>query len=51
MTFINLPENEIIHIERMVGKPGGGGQLNYWARAVYDIVNQIEKRADEFKKM
>ncbi|MCH2229311.1 MAG: hypothetical protein MK105_03110 [Crocinitomicaceae bacterium] len=51
VTFINLPENEIIHIERMVGKPGGGGQLNYWARAVYDIVNQIEKRADEFKKM
>lgn len=51
VTFINLPENEIIHIERMVGTPGGAGQANYWARAVYDVVSQIEKRAEEFRKM
>ncbi len=49
VTFISLPDNEVIYMEKMVGKPGGGGQVNYWARAVYDIVSQIEKRADEFK--
>jgi hypothetical protein len=45
VTYISLPDNEIIATERMVGNPGGAGQVNYWARAVYDIVTQIEKNS------
>ena len=49
VVFISLPDNDIIYMEKMIGKPGGGGQVNYWARAIYDIVSQIEKRSEEFK--
>ncbi len=49
VTFISLPDNEIIYMRKMIGKPGGGGQLNFWARAIYDIVTQIEKNPDDFK--
>jgi hypothetical protein len=48
--FIDLPSNKIIYMEKMVGNGGGMGQVNFWARAMYSIVSQIEKRADEFKK-
>ena len=51
VTFISLPENEVIYAERMEGKPGGAGQENYWARAVYDIVTQLEKRSDELRSI
>lgn len=51
VTFISLPDNTIIYKEKMTGTPGGGGQVNYWARAIYDIVSQIEKRKDEFKSI
>ena len=51
VVFISLPDNKVIHMEKMIGVPGGAGQLNYWARAIYHIVSQIEKRADEFKSM
>lgn len=50
VTYISLPENEIIATERMVGVPGGGGQVNFWARAVYDIVSQIEKNSEKMRK-
>ena len=49
VAFIDLPENKVIYMEKMMGKPGGLGQVNFWARAIYDIVSQIEKRANEFK--
>lgn len=49
VVFFSLPSNEIIYKQKMKGTPGGGGQLNFWARAVYDIVSQIEKNADDFK--
>lgn len=50
VTFISLPSNEIIYMEKMIGTPGGAGQLNYWARAVYDIVTQMEKQRAHFEK-
>lgn len=49
VTYISLPDNQVIYKEKMIGKPGGGGQLNFWARAIYDIVSQIEKKSDELK--
>lgn len=49
VAFLSLPDNEIIYMEKMVGKPGGAGQANYWARSIYEIVSQIEKRAKEFE--
>lgn len=49
VVYLSLPNNEIIYMEKMIGKPGGGGQVNFWARAIYDIVSQIEKKADELK--
>jgi hypothetical protein len=50
VVYLSLPDNEIIYMEKMVGKPGGAGQVNFWIRAVYDIVSQIEKNVDELKK-
>lgn len=49
VVFLSLPSNEIIYKQKMKGTPGGAGQLNFWARAVYDIVSQIEKTADDLK--
>jgi len=49
VVFIDLPENRVIYIEKMIGKAGGIGMANFWARSIYDIVSQIEKRRLEFK--
>lgn len=49
VTFLNVETKEVIYTEKMVGSPGGAGQVNFWARGVYDIVNQIEKRKEELR--
>lgn len=50
VVYIDLPSNEVIYMEKMMGKPGGLGQVNFWARSMYNIVTQIEKKAAELKK-
>ena len=38
--------------ERMVGKPGGFGFRNYWAKPVSNIIRDIKKRRyKKWKKM
>ena len=52
VTLINSRTKEIILTERMIGKPRGFGFRNYWAGAVYDIINQIKKKKyKQWKKM
>ena len=51
VTFIDVESKTVVYTERMEGRPGGAGQVNFWARAVYDIVTQLEKRKEELKSM
>lgn len=51
VTFLSLPDNEVIYAEKMEGRPGGGSQVNFWARGVYDIVTQLEKRKKELSTL
>lgn len=50
VTYLSLPDNTIIATEKMIGTPGGAGQVNFWARAIYDVVTQLEKKAADRKK-
>lgn len=47
VTFFDIASGEVIHTEKMEGKPGGFGLKNYWARTVYDVMKKCKK---EFKK-
>lgn len=42
VTFFNMATKEILHTERMVGKPGGFGMRNYWAAAVTSVLKNIK---------
>lgn len=50
VAYISLSDNKVIYLEKMIGKPGGLGQVNFWARSTYNLCTQIEKKADELKK-
>ena len=40
---INVKTNEVLINERMSGKPGGFGVKNYWARSIYETINEIKR--------
>ena len=43
VTFIDMATKKVLFTERMTGKAGGFGNKNYWAKTVYEVIEQIEK--------
>lgn len=43
VTFIDMGTRKVIFTERMTGKAGGFGYKNYWAKSVYEVLEDIEK--------
>lgn len=41
VTFIDMGMKKVLFTERLMGKAGGFGQRNYWAKPFEDILNQI----------
>ncbi len=49
---INLINNEVLLHDVFVGKAGGFGLRNYWARSYYEVINQIrDQKYRVWKKM
>ena len=44
VTFIIMDNNKVLFTERMTGRTGGIGLRNYWARTVYNVLIEIEKK-------
>jgi len=47
VTFINLNSKEVLFTDRMLASPGGAGMRNYWARAVLETLEKMEKKQME----
>lgn len=51
VTFIDMATNKVLLTERMSGKPGGFGFRNYWARPIYNVIQDIQKnRYQQWRK-
>lgn len=44
VTFVDVKNKKVLHTERMEGKGSGFGFRNYWAAAIKDVLDQIEKK-------
>lgn len=44
VTFIDMASKKVLLTEKMEGKSGGFGFRNYWAKPIYLIIEQIEKK-------
>jgi hypothetical protein len=47
VTFVNMATGEVLLTERMTAAPRGAGVRNYWAGAVFEIMEQVKKREYE----
>ena len=43
VTFIDMANRKVLFTERMTGKAGGFGYKNYWAKSVFEVLEDIEK--------
>ena len=43
VTFIDMPSKKVLFTERMIGKAGGFGYKNFWAKSVYEVLEDIQK--------
>jgi hypothetical protein len=43
VTFIDMATRKVLFTERMTGKAGGFGYKNYWAKSVFEVLEDIEK--------
>lgn len=43
VTFIDMATKKVLFTERMTGKAGGFGQRNYWAKTVYEVLDDVKK--------
>ena len=43
VTFIDMPSKKVLFTERMTGKAGGFGYKNFWAKSVYEVLEDIQK--------
>jgi hypothetical protein len=41
VTFINLPDRNVLFTERMTGTAGGISFRNHWSRTVYEVIDEI----------
>lgn len=44
VTFVNLNTKEVVYTERISGPGGGFGLRNHWARSIFEVLTQIEKK-------
>jgi hypothetical protein len=44
VTFIDMATRKVIFTERMTGKAGGFGYKNYWAKSVFEVLEDIQKK-------
>ena len=44
VTFVNMNTGEVMITERMFAPPKGFGLRNYWAGAVYAVMDQVKSR-------
>jgi hypothetical protein len=44
IVIFRLSDNEILIHERLRGEPIGMGLRNYWAGALYKVMEQVEKK-------
>lgn len=52
VTVINTRTKDLLLSERMTGKPGGFGFRNYWAKSVFNVIKQINKKKyKQWKRM
>ncbi len=42
VTFFDIATKKVLFKEHLFGKPGGIGIRNYWARTIYNMLNQID---------
>ncbi len=51
VTFFDMSNKKVLLTERMSDKPGGFGFRNYWARPVYNVIQDIQKtRYNQWRK-
>lgn len=43
VTLIDMASRKVLLTERMTAKPAGFGFRNYWAKTVYEVLNEIKK--------
>ena len=44
VTFVDVKTKKVLHTERIEGKAGGFGFRNYYAAAIKNVLDQIEKK-------
>jgi hypothetical protein len=47
VTFVNLDSKEVLFTEHIVADPKGFGMRNYWAGAVYGVLEKMKKKEFE----
>jgi len=50
VTIFDIASKKIIIAERMTGRPSGNGVRNYWVNTVYDVMEKVNDRYDNWKK-
>ena len=44
VTFFDIATKKVLSTERMLGKPGGFGLRNYWAKTYYIVLKEVGKK-------
>lgn len=44
VTFFDIASKKVLSTERMLGKAGGFGLRNYWAKTYYNVLKQVGKK-------
>jgi len=50
VTFIDMGSKKVLYTERMEEKVGGFGLRNYYAKSIYEALEDIEKKYKDWKK-
>jgi len=50
VTFFNIATKEVILTEKLSGKAGGFGLKSYWAKTIFLVLEQCEKKMGSWKK-
>lgn len=50
VTFFNIATKEVILTEKLTAKAGGFGVRNYWAKTIFGVMEQSEKKMGAWKK-
>ncbi len=48
VSFLDLQEGDLIVTGRMTGKPGGGGVVEYWGEAVFEVIELTPHELDDW---